>query len=220
MSSTAACSSALCPRDVVGLYRVGRLIECAAVSTADADVAKLQELRATVAAGESAATDGRGSDVGTANMRFHQAITALAGSPRLDDLMRQLLAELRLVFHIMDKPSELRVPYLDPNREILTLLEAGDLDGAHDALKGYLDDVEQQLLATYAPAEDAAGDTHALVASLGRPVSTSVGWVSNSGGFVYDSGTEIAKANRSSHGSPAGRTTIRASARAPNSAFT
>jgi DNA-binding GntR family transcriptional regulator len=51
--------------------------------------------------GERAAMQQRWLDVGTANMHFHQAIVALAGSRRADEIMRQLLAELRLAFHVV-----------------------------------------------------------------------------------------------------------------------
>jgi DNA-binding GntR family transcriptional regulator len=139
--------------DVVDVFRARRLIECAAVRAVQADALRLGALRAAVDDGERAAADGRGSDVGTANMRFHQGIAALAGSPRVDDQMRQLLAELRLVFHVMDSANEFHMPYVQRNREILTLLEAGDLEGAHSALKAYLDDAERQLLAAFASAK-------------------------------------------------------------------
>lgn len=138
--------------DVIDLFRVRRLIECAAVRDASGDPVKLQPLRAAVEDGERAAAEGRGADVGTANMRFHQAIVALAGSHRVDDLMRQLLAELRLVFHVMANPHEFHVPYVQRNRDILTLLEERDRDGANDALAAYLDDAEQQLLSAVSPA--------------------------------------------------------------------
>lgn len=139
--------------DVTDVFRVRRLIECAAVHDAQTDTARLQALRTAVDEGERAAAEGRGSDVGTANMRFHQAIAALAGSPRIDELMRQLLAELRLVFHVMDNPNEFHVPYVQRNREILTSLDAGDLDQARDALEAYLDVAERQLRAAFSPAK-------------------------------------------------------------------
>ena len=83
-------------------------------------------MRQAVADGEQAAADGRWPEVGTANMRFHQAIVALAGSPRLDEFMRQVTAELRLAFHVMDNPRAFHEPYLHRNRELAALIEAGD----------------------------------------------------------------------------------------------
>ena len=58
--------------DIVDLYRVRRLVECAAVRrAAAADPEAVETLRAAVADGEQAAADGRWAEVGTANMRFH-----------------------------------------------------------------------------------------------------------------------------------------------------
>jgi DNA-binding GntR family transcriptional regulator len=64
--------------------------------------------------------------LGTANIAFHQALVAIAGSPRFDELMRGLLAELRLVFHVMDDPRWFHKPYLARNQEILDVLTVGD----------------------------------------------------------------------------------------------
>jgi len=136
--------------DVIDLYRLRRLIEPAAL-TEDAQMSeeRLHPLRAAITAGEQAASEGRGGDVGTANMRFHQAIAALADSPRIDLLMRRLLAELRLVFHAVEHPGAFHESYLHRNREILTMLERGATREARQALLNYLSDAEQRLLAAY-----------------------------------------------------------------------
>jgi DNA-binding GntR family transcriptional regulator len=133
--------------DVQDLYRVRRLVECAAVRRAgEASPAALGALRRTVADGEQAAAEGRWSEVGTANMRFHQAIVALAGSARLDEFMRQVAAELRLAFHVMDNPRAFHEPYLRRNRELAAMIEDGDRTGAERLLEAYLGDAERQLL--------------------------------------------------------------------------
>jgi len=135
--------------DVVDLYRVRRLIECAAVRrAADATPDAIAAMRQAVADGEQAAVDGRWPEVGTANMRFHQAIVALVGSSRLDEHMRQVTAELRLAFHVMANPRAFHEPYLRRNRELAALIEAGDGAAAAQQLATYLDDAERQLLAT------------------------------------------------------------------------
>jgi DNA-binding GntR family transcriptional regulator len=69
-----------------------------------------------------------------------------AGSRRLNDLMDRVLAELRLVFHVMDDPRRFHEPYVRRNAEIATLIERGRTAEAADALAGYLDDAESQLL--------------------------------------------------------------------------
>jgi DNA-binding GntR family transcriptional regulator len=135
--------------DVVDLYRVRRLLECAAVRrAADATPEAIATMRQAVADGEQAAADGRWPEVGTANLRFHRAIVALAGSARLDEFIRQVTAELRLAFHVMANPRAFHEPYLQRNRELAALIEAGDGPAAEAVLETYFDDAERELLAT------------------------------------------------------------------------
>lgn len=135
--------------DVVDLYQVRKLIETAVVGDAGASPRRLNEVAAAVHAGEQALAAGDWRALGTANITFHQALAALAGSPRIDELMRGLLAELRLVFHVMADSRRFYEPYLTRNREILTRLEAGDPSGAAQLLAKYLDDAEEQLVTAY-----------------------------------------------------------------------
>lgn len=148
--------------DVRDLYQVRRILECGAVrrlaerlgsasapsSTADL----LAPVRAAVEEGESAAARDAWVAVGTANMHFHQAVADLAQSPRVTEAMDHLLAELRLVFHVMDAPQAFHATYLPENRAILELLEAGDLTAAESAIATYLDAAEAQLVEAYAAA--------------------------------------------------------------------
>lgn len=137
--------------DVVDLYRVRRIIECAAVRDAAAlSERSLTELREAIAVGERAAAEHRSVDLGTANMRFHQALVGLAGSPRLDEMMCRLLAELRLAFHVMHGSGDFHAPYLSRNREILKRVEAGDGPGAERMLGDYLGEAERQVARAYA----------------------------------------------------------------------
>lgn len=144
--------------DVRDLYRFRRIVECGAIAQSrqrrDGGGAApgsdlLVAVREAVEEGEAAARDGRWSEVGTANMRFHRAVAALAESPRIDESMRLALAELRLVFDVMAAPQKFHEPYLADNRTILELLETGDLEGAERALDGYLDAAEAQLVVAY-----------------------------------------------------------------------
>jgi len=135
--------------DVIDLYRVRSLVECAAVRrAAEATPTAIAAMRQAVADGEQAAAAGRWPEVGTANMRFHQAIVALSGSPRLDEFMRQVTAELRLAFHVMENPRAFHEPYLSRNRDLAALIEAGDGVAAERQLATYLADAERELLAT------------------------------------------------------------------------
>lgn len=146
--------------DVHDVYAVRRIIEIGAVRDGDpTDAALLEAVRVTVVEGEQAAERGAWQEVGTADLRFHQAVAGLAGSPRINELMRGLLAELRLVFHVMADPEGFHQPYLSRNREIFELLAAGDSEGAEQALTSYLLDAEHQLTVAYAtiPQDQAAG---------------------------------------------------------------
>ena len=133
--------------DVRDLYRVRRVLESAALRHApEAPPERLAAVREAVEAGEQAAAAGDWTGVGSANMHFHQALAGLADSLRLDETMRQLLAELRLVFHVMADPQAFHQPYLQGNREIYELLRDGQVDAAEKVLADYFDVAEKQLL--------------------------------------------------------------------------
>ncbi|MEV6318193.1 GntR family transcriptional regulator [Streptomyces sp. NPDC051776] len=134
---------------LLDIYRVRKLVECAAVRGLGDASSRLDALEAALAAGEKAARDQSWQDLSTANIRFHQAVVALAESPRLDELMRGVLAELRLVFHVMADPRRFHEPYLARNRQILGALRAGDTAQAERMLAVYLDDSRAQLSEAY-----------------------------------------------------------------------
>ncbi len=136
--------------DLDDIYRLRVLIECATVRGLGAPPYPLDAVEAAVAAGERAARERAWQDLATANIRFHQALVALAGSPRTDEVMRGVLAELRLVFHVMDDPRRFHEPYLTRNRGILEALRGGDAGGAEHLLAAYLVDSQRQLSGAYA----------------------------------------------------------------------
>ncbi|MDW5325131.1 GntR family transcriptional regulator [Plantactinospora sp. KLBMP9567] len=138
-------------QDVVDIYRVRRVLECAAVSNAGNSSAEAMDaLEAALVEGEQAAAQQRWFDVGTANMQFHQAIAGLTGSPRIEEIMRQALAEIRLAFHVMAAPQTFHQPYLERHRELLELIRRGEVDRAHAVLDDYLRTAERQLVDAYA----------------------------------------------------------------------
>lgn len=164
--------------DVGDIYQFRRLVECAAVREAAAAAPELVAAVSTaVDEGFKAARGKRWLEVGTADLTFHQAIAALGGSKRINDLVRGVLAELRLVFHVMGNQKELHEPYLARNREIADLLSSGDLPAAESSLHSYLNDAEWQILSAYRQHE---GDTaphphprrHGEVTRLLRPTDT------------------------------------------------
>lgn len=139
--------------DLSDLYRVRRVIECAAVRRAG-DIPRnvVERLREAVADAERAAAAGRWPDAGTANLRFHEAIVSLLGSPRIDEMMRRVWAELRLVWHVIDDPRLIFEPYVKPNRKILEHILASDIDGAEKEVYDYLVKAEDQFVTAYSAA--------------------------------------------------------------------
>lgn len=136
--------------DLVDLYRVRRILEISGAKVVSAaPLSCLHAIRDSVERGQTAANEGRWQDVGTANLSFHRAIAALAGSSRIDELMRKLLAELRLVFHVMADPERFHAPYLDRHWELAQLLDERNGEAAAKALLVYLDEAEHQLLDAY-----------------------------------------------------------------------
>jgi DNA-binding GntR family transcriptional regulator len=136
--------------DVVDLYRMRQALESFAVRQAEgATEAELGRIRAAVEDGERAAREDRWREVGTANMRFHLALAALARSPRLEETMRRLLAEGRLAFHAMKSWREFHEPFLALNRTILGHLERGEIDRAEAQLGRYLDGARDRLVGAF-----------------------------------------------------------------------
>src|SRR5699024_12278954 len=103
-----------------------------------------------VAVAEQAAAVGVGHTAGRANMAFHEAIVALADSPRLDRSYRNVSAELRLAFLELADMQGLHEPFVGRNRQ---LLDCFVTDGASEAaalLEDYLTDSERMVLGAIA----------------------------------------------------------------------
>ncbi|ABS04153.1 GntR family transcriptional regulator [Kineococcus radiotolerans] len=134
--------------DVVDVYRFRRVLEFAAIDGPH-EPSALQRAREAVEEGRTSRRAGDWEGVGTANNHFHSAVVALAGSPRMDDSMRHLLAELRLAFVVVTDPRPFHEPYLEDNGRIADHLEAGERGRAGRLLAAYLDRAEGQLLAAH-----------------------------------------------------------------------
>lgn len=133
--------------DLVDLYRLRRTIECDVVrSLGGLDASRLRPLHDEVAAGESAAERGDWVAVGTANMRFHRQLVALAESRRINEVTDRLLAELRLAFYAVASPQRLHAPYVERNRALLEMLVAEETEQAAKSLEGYLQDSQNELI--------------------------------------------------------------------------
>ncbi|GAA2267021.1 GntR family transcriptional regulator [Streptomyces amakusaensis] len=130
----------LAVQDVIDIYRTRQLVERAVVHDLGDPPYPLDRLDAAVDHGERSAREEDWRGVSTADIRFHRELVALAGSARTDELMRGVLAELRLAFHAVADPRGLHQPFLVRNRTILEALRAGDRTGAEELLARYLDD--------------------------------------------------------------------------------
>ncbi|MEU6876956.1 GntR family transcriptional regulator [Streptomyces sp. NPDC046712] len=144
----------LAVEDVADIYRTRRLVECAVVHDLGQPPFAVDGLAAAVEEGERAARAEDWKGVSTANIHFHRELVALAGSARTDELMRGVLAELRLAFHVVDDARSLHEPYLVRNREILDALRAGERATAERLLARYLDDSRTRIVEVYAKAVD------------------------------------------------------------------
>lgn len=141
---------------IIDLYRVRRMIECQALEMAFVKHPAVGRMRSAVEAGDLAKKKGDWQGVGTADIAFHDAIIGLADSPRLSAMFRQFGAEMRLAFGVVDDPEYLHGPFLDRNRGILELVEAGDFKAASRELDEYLVRAERLVVAAYERAEVAA----------------------------------------------------------------
>ena len=135
--------------DVAELYRCRRVVECAAIRTFATDSADLRSVEEALAMATEAGTAEDWTSVGTADIHFHRAITALAGSSRINSLMDGVWAELRLAFLAMGDPRQFHTPYLERNRTIAALLRSGSTAEAERALFDYLTDAEREITAQY-----------------------------------------------------------------------
>ncbi|WP_017604821.1 GntR family transcriptional regulator [Nocardiopsis alkaliphila] len=140
--------------DVRDLFNARRSLELPAVREAgQAPRALVDAVGQAVEEGEAAHAEGDWWRVGSANMHFHEALAALAQSARINEFMRQVLAETRLVFHVMAMPREFHAPYLSWNRRIHLALAAGDTEAAAEELARYLTISERQLTTAFAQME-------------------------------------------------------------------
>jgi len=140
--------ASLAPGDIHDVYTVRRAVEVAALRGGGGPE-QVAAVRAAVEEGKAAAAADDEEALGTANQHFHRAVVALAGSRRLDTIMSQVLAEMRLFFHKATVDAHFYRSYLDDNEQICAALEAGHPDRAADLLLAYLDRSEQKQSAVH-----------------------------------------------------------------------
>jgi len=133
--------------DIADLMTTREIIECGAlfaVPTVASD--GLSRVRAAVADGHRAADLGHWQTVAAASIAFHRGLVALAGSPRLDALIAQTLAEFRLAYGYMEDPLAFHVTYLQKHDTVVGLLQQNAPAAAAEYLRTYLADSRSDLL--------------------------------------------------------------------------
>jgi DNA-binding GntR family transcriptional regulator len=135
----------LTPDDVRDLYRVRLLIQVEAVRQAE-DLRR-QRLRPAQDALQDAARareSGNWQDVLTCDVRFHQALVGLAGSPRLESIFAGLMTELRLGLSLLE--DEATTSWHEANVHLCRVLEDDGVDAFAHELRAYLARSERALL--------------------------------------------------------------------------
>ncbi|MFE3001032.1 GntR family transcriptional regulator [Nocardia sp. NPDC059246] len=135
--------------DIRELYRCRRLVECAAVRGFNGSAEALTPVHEALTMAREKSNEGDWIATGTADIHFHRALTALAGSTRIDELMEVTFAELRLVFLTMGDPQPFHEPYIERNCEIAAHLRAGRTEEAERKLRHYLVEAEHEIFAAY-----------------------------------------------------------------------
>jgi DNA-binding GntR family transcriptional regulator len=117
------------PEDIVDVYRAREAVELTAVELVLAAAAvELGPLRAALDRLRRAASGGRGTwhDMAEADIAFHEALVALAGSPRLARMAATLAAESRM--HLMAYPPYPPLRNVEDHEQILDAIERGSAD--------------------------------------------------------------------------------------------
>jgi DNA-binding GntR family transcriptional regulator len=135
--------------DIHDVYTVRRAIEVSAVRGGGSPES-IASVRAAVEEGKRAAAAGDSEGLGSANQHFHGALVAMASSERLNTIMSQVLAEMRLFFHKASVDGGFYQDYLEQNEQICKALEAGDNELAAERLLAYLARSEEHQTAVHA----------------------------------------------------------------------
>jgi DNA-binding GntR family transcriptional regulator len=133
--------------EVRDIYRVRKVIETqAATESAVADDERFADMEAAVIAGERAEQARSWRAVGTASLRFHQALVAVLGSELLNAFFRAVLAQLRLAWEESCDKQSFQRSWSARDRELYELFRQGHRSQGVGALLVYLEDSERQVI--------------------------------------------------------------------------
>jgi DNA-binding GntR family transcriptional regulator len=127
--------------DVADIFRVRRLIEFEAVRSV-CKGANTAAVQLSLDKFLDVKGDGDWETAAEADMGFHAAVVAAAGSPRLSALFQTISTEIRLLLALL-RPRYARISALhDEHTELLQALTSGDTDQALHLWAAHLDDAE------------------------------------------------------------------------------
>lgn len=133
--------------DIRNLYRARAVVEPGTLLWGDAlDVDALDRI---VTDAEVSVSEFSPAETALANQLFHRTVVESAGSALLNEEMDRLLAQMRLVFLTVERNRPgFHSEFVPVNRQIVTLLRAGDRAGAASALRASLVETGESLAST------------------------------------------------------------------------
>ncbi len=105
-----------------------------------------QRLGLEIDAARDAAAEGDWLKVGTASLRFHIAVVALIGSPRLDAFFEVLMAQLSLALASKRHEEAFQARWLPQNASIYASLVEGRREAATRHMQAFIDESEKLVL--------------------------------------------------------------------------
>jgi DNA-binding GntR family transcriptional regulator len=113
-----------------------------------ADDVRRQRVRSTLDAYTTAVRTGQASyeELNERHLAFHVSLVELTGSPRLVQMAEALMDELKLALAQVDRIRRNAHDQADSHEGLVKLLEAGDIDGAHEFLRRHIDDAEDEII--------------------------------------------------------------------------
>lgn len=133
--------------EVADIYLVRRTLELQAIAkSGDASETGHAELRRAIDRMLDAAARQEWSEVGTASLRFHQAIVNLLGSRKLNAFFEVIAAQLRLAFSTFQSEATFQAPWVARDQSICELICGGRIEEARTELTNYLAESERLLL--------------------------------------------------------------------------
>lgn len=133
--------------DVADVFVVRRVIEFGAIDmiAERGGVGNLQPLRRAVEMLARLVDTGDPTEVVEADLAFHAALVAAAGSPRLVTAFGRIESEVRLCLSISTRSHAGVQDLVDQHDSFLRLIEAGDLEEFRALLRRHMDDAVRRV---------------------------------------------------------------------------